>query len=257
MKIFEESLGKVSIHPEGEWESDKKYAKLALVHYSSANASFIAKKDVAENIPPDSIQGSEYWVKLSNTIDVSINTQTNTWIINGIDTNVPATGPKGATGNTGPQGPKGDPGDLQNAVGLGFSHTVQYNPNDEYNNHILLKQSDNTDAIGQLPVKETVTEQGYTYYRITAKLKNEVAQKQSVLDAFFPIAIAGKMFINMTSGNCLPIYYCDKVELNPSTGVIKGSNVSIKDPDDKNSYITITDLLTRYIGDIETLLAAL
>lgn len=255
MKVFEKKLGIVAIHPEGEWVADKKYTRLSLVTHPDVNVSFVAKKNVPKNISPiSSEKKDEYWFRIGNGATISIDEETNTWIINGVDSGIQATGDTGAKGD---KGDKGDSGDITNATSLGFSHDVMYNPSDEYNTHILIKQSDDTDAAAEFPTIETKTEDDYTYNLITAKLKNEVAQKETALNAFFPIAIAGRAYNNMVSGNCLPIYYASGLELNPVTGVIRVSNVAIKDPDNPNNYITITDLLTRYIGNIETLLAAL
>ena len=260
MKVFEKKLGIVAIHPEGEWAANKKYTRLSLVTHPDVNVSFIAKKNVPKNISPiSSEKKDEYWFRIGNGSTIAINEETNTWIINGVDSGIKATGDAGAKGDKGDKGDrgdKGDPGAITNASNLVFSDNVMYNPSDEHNTHILIKQSDNTDA-AEFSAIETKTEDDYTYNLITAKLKNEVAQKETTLNAFFPIAIAGKAYDDMASGNCLPIYYASGLELNPVTGVIRVSNAAIKDPDNPNSYVTITDLLTRYLGDIETLLAAL
>ena len=58
MRVYEKSLGKVSLTPEGDWE-DKKYDRLSLVRYSSTGDVYLSKKTVPTGI---SIDNTEYWM---------------------------------------------------------------------------------------------------------------------------------------------------------------------------------------------------
>ena len=64
MRVYEKSLGKVSITPEGDWEN-KKYSRLSLVKYPSTGNVYISKKDVPTNID---ITNTEYWMLISENV---------------------------------------------------------------------------------------------------------------------------------------------------------------------------------------------
>lgn len=106
-----------------------------------------------------------------------------------------------------------------------FSQDVMYNPaTDTYPTFVEMLQSDGTLAISSL-TKTTVSS---SHYLISMRLKNAVEQLVTTSNAWYPIAIAGRQYSNMTSGNCLPIYYSSKLSLNPSLGQIKlGSNYAV------------------------------
>lgn len=107
---------------------------------------------------------------------------------------------------------------------FGFAQDVLYNPaTDTYPTYVEMLQSDGTSAIKSL-TKTTKS----TNYLISMKLKNQVEQLVSTGNAWFPIAIAGRQYSNMTNGNCLPIYYSSTLSLNPYLGQIKlGSNYAV------------------------------
>ena len=109
---------------------------------------------------------------------------------------------------------------------LGFSQDVMYNPaTDTYPTYIEMLQSDGTYAIKSDPTKTTVSS---SHYLISMRLKNAVEQLVTTSNAWYPIAIAGRQYSNMTNGNCLPIYYSSKLSLNPSLGQIRlGSNYAV------------------------------
>lgn len=58
MRVYEKSLGKVSLTPEGDWE-DKEYDRLSLVRYPSTGDVYLSKKAVPTGI---SIDNTEYWM---------------------------------------------------------------------------------------------------------------------------------------------------------------------------------------------------
>lgn len=58
MRVYEKSLGKVSLTPEGDWEN-KKYDRLCLVRYPSTGDIYISKKAVPIDI---TIDNTEYWM---------------------------------------------------------------------------------------------------------------------------------------------------------------------------------------------------
>ena len=58
-----------------------------------------------------------------------------------------------------------------------------------------------------------------TYLNIT--FKNYIVNKKTTGNAWYPMAIAGKQYANMTNGECLPTYYCSGVTINPYQGKIK------------------------------------
>lgn len=58
MRVYEKSLGKVSITPEGDWEN-KEYDRLCLVKDPSTGDVYLSKKAVPEDI---AIDNKEYWM---------------------------------------------------------------------------------------------------------------------------------------------------------------------------------------------------
>lgn len=58
MRVYEKSLGKVSITPEGDWEN-KEYDRLCLVKDPSTGDVYLSKKAVPEDI---AINNKEYWM---------------------------------------------------------------------------------------------------------------------------------------------------------------------------------------------------
>lgn len=58
MRVYEKSLGKVSLTPEGDWEN-KEYDRLSLVRHSSTGDVYLSKKAVPIDIE---ITNTEYWM---------------------------------------------------------------------------------------------------------------------------------------------------------------------------------------------------
>lgn len=58
MRVYEKSLGKVSLTPEGDWEN-KEYDRLSLVRYPSTGDVYLSKKAVPVDIE---ITNTEYWM---------------------------------------------------------------------------------------------------------------------------------------------------------------------------------------------------
>jgi hypothetical protein len=107
--------------------------------------------------------------------------------------------------------------------GFYVSGDVYYNPMRLYDTYLNLYQSDGTYAAKTYPT-------GYTQnnkYFIDVTLKSDVTQKETVANNFYPIAIAGRQYVNMTDGNVLLIYYNQYLTLNPGTGVIRANDFSI------------------------------
>lgn len=62
MQAYEQSLGKVSITPEGDWEN-KAYNRLSLVRHPSTGNVYISKKDVPYNeTEPIEVTNTGYWM---------------------------------------------------------------------------------------------------------------------------------------------------------------------------------------------------
>ena len=58
MRAYEQSLGKVSLTPEGDWEN-KEYDRLSLIRYPSTGDVYLSKKAVPVDIE---ITNTEYWM---------------------------------------------------------------------------------------------------------------------------------------------------------------------------------------------------
>lgn len=131
-------------------------------------------------------------------------------------------------------------GVVTNFASLGFAQNVMYNPADEKPTFVEMLQRDGTSAIFSGPSK---SDEG-TYNLISMRLRNEVTQVRSQNNAFYPVAIAGKQFVNMQSGNCLPIYYNDTITVNPNTGEIRCADIVVSG----SSIIAIIQQIKDYLG---------
>ena len=114
---------------------------------------------------------------------------------------------------------------LSNIKPFGFAQGVLYNPaTDTYPTYVQLLNSDGTSAIWSGPTRTT----NNSNYIISMQLAAYAVQKVTTVNAWFPIAIAGKQYSNLTSGKPEAIYYSSKLSLNPSLGQIKlGSNYAV------------------------------
>lgn len=62
MRVYEKSLGKVSLTPEGDWEN-KKYDRLSLVRHPSTGNVYLSKKEVPyDETTPIEVTNTEYWM---------------------------------------------------------------------------------------------------------------------------------------------------------------------------------------------------
>lgn len=62
MRVYEQSLGKVSLTPEGDWEN-KEYNRLSLVRHIPTGNVYLSKKDVPYNeSQPIEVTNTEYWM---------------------------------------------------------------------------------------------------------------------------------------------------------------------------------------------------
>lgn len=85
-----------------------------------------------------------------------------------------------------------------------------------------------------------------TYLNIT--FKNYIVNKKTTGNAWYPMAIAGKQYANMTNGECLPTYYCSGVTINPYQGKIKVNDLILVTTG--GTEISVASLLTPQTVDI-------
>lgn len=113
---------------------------------------------------------------------------------------------------------------------VGFAQDIFYNPTGPYDTYISLFNHDKAQATAQDPkyaVEAISTRTEDNKYFIDITLGNRVRQSYTNSNNDYPLAIAGMQYSNMTSGNCLPVYYSPNVQVNPSTGILSVNDVSI------------------------------
>lgn len=112
----------------------------------------------------------------------------------------------------------------------GFAQNIFYNPAGSYDTYISLFNHDKAQATAQDPkyaVEAISTRTENDKYFIDITLGNRVRQSYTNSNNNYPLAIAGMQYSNMTSGNCLPVYYSPNIQVNPSTGILSVNDVNI------------------------------
>lgn len=129
---------------------------------------------------------------------------------------------------------------LSNIKPFGFAQGVLYNPaTDSYPTYVEMLNRDGTSAIFSGPTRTLVDN---SHYLISMKLKTFVIQKRSTNNAFYPIAIAGQQFSNMTDGYPYPICYNSTLTVNPSTGAVKAA----KFVNSSNNYEAVVSNISNF-----------
>ena len=127
---------------------------------------------------------------------------------------------------------------------VGFAQNIFYNPVGSYDTYISLFNHDKAQATAQdqkYAIESISTRTEDNNYFIDLVLNNYVRQSYTNSNNNYPLAIAGMQYSNMTSGNCLPIYYSPNIQVNPSTGVLSVNDVKISGT---SAATTISNLTT-------------
>lgn len=96
-----------------------------------------------------------------------------------------------------------------------------YYPISQYDTLLSINNVDNTNAVKSITSAVTYSSEIGYHIIINAMLNNYIVNKKTASNAWYPMAIAGKQYANMRNGDCLPIYYCSGVTVNPYQGKFK------------------------------------
>lgn len=116
--------------------------------------------------------------------------------------------------------------DVNQLTFYGTSGTALYSPLDTYDTLVNIKDPTGNSAVKSVTSAITRSQYDSSYfYDIQATLYSNIINKKTTGNAWYPQAIAGKQYANMTNGNCLPIYYCSGVTINPYQGAFKANDL--------------------------------
>ena len=114
--------------------------------------------------------------------------------------------------------------------GLWVASDMQaYSPMDTKNTYLEVTSDDNTVQIKSLTKTEKTNPDTLEVYDlITAKFSAPlVKQSETTNNNKFPLAIAGRMYNNLVSGNAYQTYYSQNIQANPATGVLYANDLNV------------------------------
>lgn len=102
-----------------------------------------------------------------------------------------------------------------------------FDPLSQYNTYLELLNHDTTQETPSWAVEAIRSRTENGKFILSVQLTNGVRQNESDLNAFVPLAIAGRQYGNMHSGNVLPVYYSRHIQVNPKLGYLKANDFQI------------------------------